>query len=164
MTTTETRSDNSTPLPAAGEMKLEVIVLPVSDVDRARQFYQNLGWRLDADLNISPEFRVVQFTPPGSQASIRFGIGVNDATPGSSVCLDLAVQDVGVARADLLARGVQVSEVFHGRGGFSHRTGPSDRVPGPDPQQRSYQSFIAFEDPDSNSWILQEIRERLPGR
>jgi catechol 2,3-dioxygenase-like lactoylglutathione lyase family enzyme len=145
-------------------MKLEVVVLPVSDVDRAKRFYQSLGWRLDADLMISPEFRVVQFTPPGSQASIRFGTGVKEATPGSAVSLDLAVQDVDAARADLLARGVPVSEVFHGRGGFSHRTAPTDRVAGPDPQRRSYQSFVAFEDPDGNSWVLQEIRERLPGR
>ena len=146
------------------DMNLEVMTLPVADVDRSKAFYQNLGWRLDADLNISAEFRVVQFTPPGSQASIRFGIGVKDATPGSSVSLDLAVQDVGAAGADLLARGVQVSEVFHGRGGISHLTGPANRVSGPDPQARSYQSFIAFEDPDGNSWILQEIKERLPGR
>jgi catechol 2,3-dioxygenase-like lactoylglutathione lyase family enzyme len=167
MTSTDTQADTSTggsPLPAPGDMKLEVVVLPVSDVDRTKRFYQNLGWRLDADLVISSEFRVVQFTPTGSLASIRFGTGIREAIPGSEVSLDLAVRDIDAARADLLARGVQVSEVFHGRGGFSHHIAPADRVPGPDPQRRSYQSFVAFEDPDGNSWILQEIRERLPGR
>jgi catechol 2,3-dioxygenase-like lactoylglutathione lyase family enzyme len=167
MTSTETRSDDAraeSPLPSAGDMKLEVIVLPVSDVERAKQFYQNLGWRLDADLRPADDFRVVQFTPRGSLASIRFGTGVKDAAPGSGVNLTLAVQDLDETRADLLARGVEVSDVFHGRGGFSHRTGPGDRAPGPDPQHRSYFSFASFSDPDGNSWMLQEIKERLPGR
>jgi catechol 2,3-dioxygenase-like lactoylglutathione lyase family enzyme len=140
------------------------VVLPVSDVDRAKRFYQSLGWRLDGDLIISDEFRVVQFTPPGSLTSIRFGTGIKDASLGSALSLDLVVQNVAAARADLLARGVDVSEVFHGRGGFSHHNGPIDRVPGPDPQRRSYQSFAAFNDPDGNSWVLQEITQRLPGR
>jgi catechol 2,3-dioxygenase-like lactoylglutathione lyase family enzyme len=164
MTSTETRSDNSTPLPTAEDMKLEVVVLPVSDVDRAKHFYQNLGWRLDGDLRPAEDFRVVQFTPPGSLASIRFGTGIKDAAPGLGVNLTLAVQDVDATRANLLAHGVEVSDIFHGRGGFSHRTGAADRTPGPDPQGRSYFSFASFSDPDGNSWMLQEIKQRLPGR
>jgi catechol 2,3-dioxygenase-like lactoylglutathione lyase family enzyme len=167
MTSTETSSDSSTPesaLPAAGDMKLEVIVLPVSDVDRAKHFYQNLGWRLDSDLRPADDFRAVQFTPPGSLASIRFGTGIEDAAPDSVVNLTLAVQDLDATRSNLLALGVAVSDVFHGRGGFSHHTGAADRTPGPDPQRRSYFSFASFSDPDGNSWMLQEIKQRLPGR
>ena len=164
MTSTETRSDHSTPLPTAEDMKLEVVVLPVSDVERAKHFYENLGWRLDGDLRPADDFRVVQFTPPGSLASIRFGTGINDAAPGLGVNLTLAVQDLDATRANLLARGVDVSDIFHGRGGFSHPTGAADRTPGPDPQHRSYFSFASFNDPDGNSWMLQEIKQRLPGR
>jgi catechol 2,3-dioxygenase-like lactoylglutathione lyase family enzyme len=145
-------------------MKLEVIVLPVSDVDRATQFYQNLGWRLDGDFKPSDDFRVVQFTPPGSLASVRFGTGIKDAAPGSGVNLTLAVQDLDTTRRNLLARGLDVSDIFHGRGGFPHHTGAGDRAPGPDPQGRSYFSFASFSDPDGNSWMLQEIKQRLPGR
>jgi catechol 2,3-dioxygenase-like lactoylglutathione lyase family enzyme len=145
-------------------MKLEVIVLPVSDVDRAKHFYQNLGWRLDGDLRPADDFRVVQFTPPGSLASIRFGTGIKDAAPGLGVNLTLAVQDLDTTRAHLVACGVDVSDIFHGRGGFSHHTGAANRAPGPDPQHRSYFSFASFSDPDGNNWILQEIKERLPGR
>jgi catechol 2,3-dioxygenase-like lactoylglutathione lyase family enzyme len=167
MTSTETRSNNSTaesPLPDAGDMKLEVIVLPASDVDRAKHFYQSLGWRLDTDLAPADDFRVVQFTPPGSLASIRFGTGIEDAASSLHVNLTLAVLDLEAARANLLARGVDVSDIFHGRGGFSHHTGTADRAPGPDPQRRSYFSFASFRDPDGNSWMLQEIKQRLPGR
>jgi catechol 2,3-dioxygenase-like lactoylglutathione lyase family enzyme len=165
MTSADTGSPTpESPLPGTSEMKLEVIVLPVSDVDRAKRFYANLGWRLDADLAPADDFRVVQFTPPGSLASIRFGTGIKDAAPGSGVNLTLAVQDLDVTRADLVARGVDVSAVFHGRGGFSHHTAPADRVPGPDPERRSYYSFASLSDPDGNNWILQEIKERLPGR
>jgi catechol 2,3-dioxygenase-like lactoylglutathione lyase family enzyme len=167
MTTTDARTAGSTvesPPPGTGDMKLEVVTLPVSDVDRAKRFYQNLGWRLDADLVAGDDFRVVQFTPTGSQASIRFGYGIKDATPGSAVSLTLAVHNIDGARADLAARGVDVSDVFHGRGGFSHHTGAADRVQGPDPQRRSYFSFASFNDPDGNSWMLQEVTQRLPGR
>lgn len=164
MISTETRSANSTPLPRAEDMKLEVIVLPVSDVDRAKRFYEDLGWRLDSDLKPADDFRLVQFTPPGSLASIRFGTGIKCAAPGLGVNLTLAVLDLDTARANLIARGVEVSDVFHGRGGFSHQTGTADRTPGPDPQGRSYFSFASFSDPDGNNWILQEIKERLPGR
>jgi catechol 2,3-dioxygenase-like lactoylglutathione lyase family enzyme len=164
MTSTDARSDSSTagsPMPGTVDMKLEVVVLPVSDADRAKRFYQNLGWRLDADFPISDDFRILQFTPTGSQASIIFGTGIRDATPGSTERLVLVVRDIDTARADLIARGVDVSEVFHGQG---FRRGTADRVPGPDPERRSYSSFAEFSDPDGNGWLLQEITERLPGR
>jgi catechol 2,3-dioxygenase-like lactoylglutathione lyase family enzyme len=164
MTSTDARSDSSTagsPMPGTVDMKLEVVVLPVSDADRAKRSYQNLGWRLDADFPISDDFRILQFTPTGSQASIIFGTGIRDATPGSTERLVLVVRDIDTARADLIARGVDVSEVFHGQG---FRRGTADRVPGPDPERRSYSSFAEFSDPDGNGWLLQEITERLPGR
>jgi catechol 2,3-dioxygenase-like lactoylglutathione lyase family enzyme len=162
MTSTDARTDNvNSALPGAGDMRLEVAILPVSDVDRAKAFYQKLGWRLDADFSISDEFRVLQLTPPGSPASIIFGKGVKDATPGAAMRLVLVVQDVDAARADLVARGVDVSEVFHGTGFRGPVTG---RVAGPDPQRRPYSSFMSFSDPDGNEWVLQEITQRLPGR
>ena len=162
MTSTDVRTDNSnSTMPGVGDMRLEVAIPPVSDVDRAKAFYQNLGWRLDADFVISDDFRVLQLTPPGSPASIIFGKGIKDAAPGSAGRLVLVVQDVDAARADLVARGVDVSEVFHGTG---FRGAAAGRVPGPDPERRSYSSFISFTDPDSNEWVLQEIRQRLPGR
>jgi catechol 2,3-dioxygenase-like lactoylglutathione lyase family enzyme len=167
MTSTDVRTDNSTaksPLPGAGDMRLEIVILPVSDVDRAKRFYQSLGWRFDGDFVITDDFRVVQFTPTGSLASIIFGSGVSQASPGSAERLVLVVQDVDAARADLLARGVDVSEVFHDKDlGFPH-AGLKDRVLGPDPERRSYFSFASFSDPDGNGWVLQEIKERLPGR
>jgi catechol 2,3-dioxygenase-like lactoylglutathione lyase family enzyme len=164
MTSTDVRIASSTtqsPLPGTVDMKLEVAILPVSDADRAKAFYQNLGWRLDADFPISADFRVLQFTPTGSQASIIFGTGVSDATPGSAARLLLVVQDIEAARADLVARGVNVSEVFHGAG---FRADAAGRLPGPDPEGRSYSSFATFSDPDGNGWMLQEITQRLPGR
>jgi catechol 2,3-dioxygenase-like lactoylglutathione lyase family enzyme len=164
MTSTDPRTVSSaaeSPMPGAVDMKLEVVVLPVSDADRTKRFYQNLGWRLDADFVISDDFRVLQFTPTGSPASIIFGIGVSDAPPGSAERLLLVVQDIDAARADLVARGVNVSEVFHGAG---FRAGTAGRVPGPDPERRSYSSFATFSDPDGNPWLLQEITQRLPGR
>jgi catechol 2,3-dioxygenase-like lactoylglutathione lyase family enzyme len=139
------------------DMKLEVVVVPVSDVDRAKRFYEQLGWRLDADFVIGPDFRVVQFTPPGSAASIHFGKGVSKAAPGALQSLYLVVSDIEAARADLVRRGVAVSEIFHRAPGAEPR-------PGPDPERRSYQSFATFSDPDGNGWLLQEIRQRLPGR
>jgi catechol 2,3-dioxygenase-like lactoylglutathione lyase family enzyme len=142
---------------------LEVLVIPVADVDRAKHFYLSLGWREDADFPIRDDFRVVQLTPPGSSASIIFGTGVTAAAPGSYEGLVLAVYDIEAARADLIARGVDVSAVFHGRTGFD-RDGTDPRLPGRDPDGRSYASWASFADPDGNGWLLQEIKTRLPGR
>lgn len=144
-------------------MRLEVVVIPVSDVDKAKQFYTALGWRLDADFAADESFRVVQLTPPGSPCSVIFGTGVSAATPGSAQGLHLVVSDVEAARAELLARGAEVSDVFHDAAGF-HHAGTVGRLPGPDPRRRSYASFASFSDPDGNGWILQEITTRLPGR
>jgi catechol 2,3-dioxygenase-like lactoylglutathione lyase family enzyme len=146
---------------ATVEMKLEMTLLPVADAERAKAFYLKLGWRLDADFKISADFRVVQFTPPGSQASILFGTGVKSPVGGSADKLLLVVHDIDTARADLAARGVDVSEVFHGTG---FRPGTAGRLPGPDPERRSYSTFASFSDPDGNEWLLQEIKQRLPGR
>ena len=139
--------------------KLEVVVLPVADVDRAKAFYEALGWRLDADFPVAPDYRVVQFTPPNSPASIQFGIGMTTAAPGSAQNLLLVVEDIEAARGELAGHGAQVSEVFHGAG-----QNPDRRVPGPDPERGSYKSFATFADPDGNTWLLQEVTERLPGR
>jgi catechol 2,3-dioxygenase-like lactoylglutathione lyase family enzyme len=144
--------------------KLEVVVLAVSDVDRAKQFYESLGWRLDADFPGDGGFRVVQFTPPGSSASIIFGSEVTSAAPGSAQGLYLVVDDIEAAREELAGRGVDVSEVYHDAGGVFEHAGSEHRVPGPDPDRGSYASFASFTDPDGNGWRLQEIRERLPGR
>ena len=147
------------------EMKLEVDILPVSDVDRAKRFYAGLGWRLDADYTPPGEdFRVVQLTPPGSECSIIFGKGVTTAAPGSTQGLMLIVSDVAAARAELLAHGVDVSEIFHDGEGVFARAGAQGRVSGPDPDGRSYRSWASFSDPDGNGWLLQEIKTRLPGR
>ena len=146
------------------DMKLEVVVLGVSDVNRAKAFYEKLGWRLDADFTAGDGFRVLQLTPHNSPTSIIFGKGVTSAKPGSADGLTLAVDDVQAAREDLLRRGVDVSEVFHFRGGPFNNTVENPRIAGPDPQGRSYYSFVSFEDPDGNRWLLQEIRERFPGR
>jgi catechol 2,3-dioxygenase-like lactoylglutathione lyase family enzyme len=145
-------------------MSLEVVVLPVSDVDRAKNFYESLGWRLDADFSTSEVFRVVQMTPPGSSASIIFGIGLTDAAPGSYGGLHLVVEDVVAARDALANNGVEISEVFHDEGGVFHHAGVTERVSGPQPARLSYSSFASFSDPDGNGWVLQEITERLPGR
>jgi catechol 2,3-dioxygenase-like lactoylglutathione lyase family enzyme len=145
------------------DMKLEVVVLGVSDVDRAKAFYENLGWRLDADF-ATDDFRVVQLTPHNSDASIIFGRGVMSAKPGAVDSLTLAVDDINAARADLIARGVAVSEVFHFAAGPFNNTGENPCVGGRDPEGRSYYSFASFEDPDGNGWLLQEIQTRFPGR
>ncbi|HEY9641941.1 MAG TPA: VOC family protein [Coleofasciculaceae cyanobacterium] len=145
-------------------MKLEVVVLPVADVDRAKDFYKTLGWRLDADFVTSEDFRVVQLTPPGSEASIIFGQGVTSAAPGSVQDLHLVVYDIEAARAELVDRGVKVSEVFHDAGGIFHHAGTEAQVSGPDPQRRDYASFASFSDPDGNGWVLQEVKVRAPGR
>jgi catechol 2,3-dioxygenase-like lactoylglutathione lyase family enzyme len=150
-------------------MKFEIVILPVSDVDRAKEFYGRLGWRLDADFDSGKDFRVIQFTPPGSGCSVIFGKNVTPAAPGSAQGLYLIVSDIEAARKNLLDRGVGVSEVFHG--GDNVYTGPDEpylfgriRVSGPDPEHRTYRSFASFRDPDGNGWLLQEITTRLPGR
>ena len=146
------------------DMKLEVLVIPVSDVDRAKAFYEKLGFRLDIDYVANDQFRVVQFTPPGSEASIVFGKGITSAKSGLPDSLVLAVDEIDAARDDLIARGVNVSEVFHYAGGPFNNSVENPRVGGRDPQGRSYYSFASFEDPDGNGWLLQEITTRLPGR
>jgi len=145
-------------------MKLEVLVVPVSEVDRAKAFYEKLGFRLDIDYALDDKFRVLQFTPLGSEAPIIFGKGLTSKKPGLADGLTLAVEDVDAARKDLIARGVAVSEVFHYAGGPFNNSTENPRVAGRDPQGRSYFSFASFEDPDGNSWLLQEITTRLPGR
>jgi catechol 2,3-dioxygenase-like lactoylglutathione lyase family enzyme len=144
------------------EMKLELVAVPVSDVDRAKAFYESLGWRLDVDFPIREDFRVVHLTPPGSAASVLFGVGVTTAAAGSGTNL-LAVSDIDAARADLIAHGVDVSEAFHGASGFD-LAGTGARISGPDPERRSYSSWATFSDPDGNTWLLQELTTRLPGR
>jgi len=145
-------------------MKLEVMVLPVADVDRSKSFYEGLGWREDADFSSGPDFRVVQLTPPGSACSVIFGTGVTSAKPGSADGMLLVVPDIQAARGDLVNRGAHVSEVFHDASGVFHHAGTADRVAGPAPDHASYASFASFSDPDGNAWLLQEITTRLPGR
>jgi catechol 2,3-dioxygenase-like lactoylglutathione lyase family enzyme len=161
MSSTQASSDATTETPgrAAVPMKFEVTVLPVADVDRAKAFYQRLGWRLDADFPVDEHYRVVQFTPPGSPASIQFGLGMTTLAPGSMQDLMLIVEDIDAARDELSHHGVDVS-VWHGRRG----PGTGGRVPGPDPGRASYRSYASFTDPDGNGWLLQEVTERLPGR
>jgi catechol 2,3-dioxygenase-like lactoylglutathione lyase family enzyme len=149
------------------DMKLEVVVVPVADVDKAKDFYQGMGWRLDTDVSAGDDYRLVQLTPPASNASIIFGRGVTSAQPGSIDSLLLAVDDIDAARRELRANGVDVSEVFHDAGGSlggGFIAGTARRAPGPDPERRSYASYASFRDPDGNGWLLQEITERLPGR
>jgi catechol 2,3-dioxygenase-like lactoylglutathione lyase family enzyme len=146
------------------DMKLEVVVIPVSDVDRAKDFYVGLGWRLDANFTGPNDFRVVQLTPPGSACSIIFGSGITSATPGSADGLQLVVTDIASAREELLSHGVTPSEIFHDAGGVFHHVGNTSRDPGPAPEGKSYGSFVSFSDPDGNGWYLQEVTTRLPGR
>ena len=163
MTTTTTK----TPQVPTIDMKLEVVVVPVSDVDRAKAFYADLGWRLDADFS-GENWRAIQFTPPGSPSSVIFGKNVTAAAPGSAQGLYLIVSDIKAARDELLARGIGVSEVFHAGSVFTGTDDPyllgRHRVGGPDPQHQSYRSFASFSDPDGNGWLLQEVTARLPGR
>jgi catechol 2,3-dioxygenase-like lactoylglutathione lyase family enzyme len=161
MSSTQPSHDNATEAPGATAtaMRYEVTVLPVADVDRAKAFYQGLGWRLDADFPIDERYRIVQLTPPGSQASIQFGTGLTTMAPGSVEGLYLIVQDVDAARDELVGHGVDVSGIWHGRG-----LGTDGHEPGPDPDRGSYRSFASFADPDGNRWLLQEVTERLPGR
>ena len=163
-----TNRDNE-PKAAPVDMKFEIVVLPVSDVDRAKEFYAKLGWRLDADYAApTNDFRVIQFTPPGSGCSVIFGKNVTAAAPGSAQGLYLIVSDVEAARKELLGRGVQISETFHNEGAYAGTDEPylfgRARVNGPDPAHGSYRSFASFHDPDGNGWLLQEITSRLPGR
>src|ERR1700722_12889862 len=168
MSTDEVRSNDATS--AAGvDTKLEIVVIPVSDVDRAKEFYAKLGWRLDADYDNGKDFRVIQFTPPGSGCSIIFGKNVTGAAPGSAQGLYLIVSDIAAARKEFLGRGVEISDVFHDANGVY--AGPDEpylfgrlRASGPDPDHRSYRSFASFKDPDGNGWFFQEITARLPGR
>ena len=166
MSNVQASSESTSPSPPvnAGEMWLEVVVIPVSDVNRAKGFYEKLGWRLDADFPVEDGFRVVQVTPPGSGCSVIFGEGVSSAPPGSCQGLHLSVYDIDQARADLLERGVDVSDPFHDATGIFHQAGEKGRVSGPAPDHADYLSFAAFSDPDGNSWVLQEIKTRLPGR
>jgi catechol 2,3-dioxygenase-like lactoylglutathione lyase family enzyme len=168
MSTQTTRSNDATTV-AAVDMKLEVVVIPVSDVDRAKEFYAQLGWRLDADFADGDDWRVIQFTPPGSGCSVIFGKNVTAAAPGSAQGLYLIVADIGTARADVRRRGVAISEVFHAADGphagtdepylFGRR-----RVSGADPEHRTYRTYASFRDPDGNGWLFQEVTTRLPGR
>ncbi|GAA1516176.1 VOC family protein [Kribbella lupini] len=146
------------------DFKLEVVVVPVADVDKAKAFYQQLQWREDADFSVGDGFRVVQFTPPGSECSIIFGTGVTNGEPGSLQGLQLTVKDVVAAREHLLGLGIDVSEVWHDADGVFHRAGTANRVDGPDADRRDYGSWLSFEDPDGNGWFLQEIVTRAPGR
>jgi catechol 2,3-dioxygenase-like lactoylglutathione lyase family enzyme len=151
------------PRARAADMKLEVIVIPVSDVDRAKSFYTSLGWRLDMDFAANENFRVIQFTPPGSWCSIIFGTGITTAVPGSAQGIHLIVSDVEETRAELIARGVEVSEPFYDAGGVFHHVGGECRVSGPHPQRTSYATYASFKDPDGNGWFFQEVTVRLPG-
>ncbi len=167
MSTTEVRSDEpGGQAPTDVDLKLEVFVIPVADVDRSKAFYRRLGWRLDADFAFDNGVKVVQFTPPGSPASVQFGTGMTAAAPGSAENLYLVVGDIEAAREQLVARGAPVSEVFHpgAPGGQFQPEGGSGRVSGPDPDHGTYRSFATFTDPDGNRWLLQEITNRLPGR
>jgi catechol 2,3-dioxygenase-like lactoylglutathione lyase family enzyme len=147
------------------EMKLEVVLVPVSDVDRAKAFYEKLGWRMDIDYaGDEAGFRVVQFTPPGSQCSIIFGEGITAADPGSYEGLQLIVTDIVAAREELVEKGIEVSEVFHDSGGIFHHIGDANRTIGVAPENADYGSFASFSDPDGNGWLLQEINKRAPGR
>ncbi|MBB2940839.1 catechol 2,3-dioxygenase-like lactoylglutathione lyase family enzyme [Actinoplanes lutulentus] len=146
------------------DYQVEIVVLPVSDVDRAKEFYGRLGFREDVDYAGPAGFRVVHFTPPGSSASIIVGSGVTDAAPGSSKGVHLVVDDIVAAHDDLVAKGVDVSEVFHDAGGVFHHAGTDARVAGPHPDRQTYGSFLSFTDPDGNQFFLQEVTKRLPGR
>jgi catechol 2,3-dioxygenase-like lactoylglutathione lyase family enzyme len=157
MSSTDVSSDSATASapPKPREIRLEVVSVPVSDADRAKEFYAGLGWREDADIDLGNGARIIQFTPPGSECSIALGMGVTKMEPGSVERLEIAVYDIDAAREDLISHGAEVSELFHLDGGPK---------PGPDPERRSYKTYATFSDPDGNGWLLQEIKERLPGR
>jgi catechol 2,3-dioxygenase-like lactoylglutathione lyase family enzyme len=164
-----TEATPSVPPPSTLPLKLEIVVIPVSDVDRSKDFYAKLGWRLDADFAAGDDFRVIQFTPPGSGCSVIFGKNVTPATPGSAQGLYLIVSDIEAAHAELSSRGAPISEIFHGAAvGYGGTDEPylfgRMRVSGPDPERRSYRAFASFKDPDGNGWLLQELTTRLAGR
>jgi catechol 2,3-dioxygenase-like lactoylglutathione lyase family enzyme len=165
MSTTQIGKEQAAKLPGVGtvETKLEVIIVPVSDVDRARRFYEGLGWRVDADFSARDGWRAVQVTPPGSPCSVIFGKGIATAAPGSVQGLMLVVDDIDTARAQLVAQGVPVSEAFHFDDVF-YDAATKARVPGPEPRGQSYRTFLSFSDPDGNGWLVQEVKTRLPGR
>jgi catechol 2,3-dioxygenase-like lactoylglutathione lyase family enzyme len=146
------------------DMRLEVVVIPVSNVDRAKRFYTDLGWRLDIDYRAEDDFRVIQFTPPGSGCSVIFGENVTAAAPGSAKGLHLIVSDIEAARDELLRRGIAISEPFHDGGGIFHHVEGASLLRGPNPQRKSYASYASFGDPDCNGWVLQEVTARLTGR
>ena len=146
------------------DLKLELVVLPVTDVDRAKRFYEQMGFRLDGDYVAGEDYRVVQLTPPGSECSIIIGKGITTAVPGSVQGLYLIVYDVEASRAELVGRGIEVGEVFHDANWVFHHAGSEKRVMGPDPQRRDYASYASFSDPDGNGWLLQEVKMRAPGR
>jgi catechol 2,3-dioxygenase-like lactoylglutathione lyase family enzyme len=161
MKSTEIRSNASTAAPIA--MKLEVIVIPVSDVDRAKGFYRDLGWRLDIDYTDGDDYRVIQFTPPGSGCSVIFGKNVTTAAPGSSKGLHLIVYDIQAACDELIRHGIEVSEPFHDVGGIFHHANAKAVIAGANPQRKSYASYASFSDPDGNGWVFQEVTARLTG-
>jgi catechol 2,3-dioxygenase-like lactoylglutathione lyase family enzyme len=168
MSTIDVSSETSVQAPDTGtvDFKFELVVVPVANVDRAKSFYQGLGWRLDADIAVGDDYHAVQMTPPGSNASILFGKGVTSDAPGSIGSMLLAVDDINAARDELISHGLDV-EVFHDAGGSlggGFIANKTSRAPGPDPERRSYATYASFSDPDGNSWLLQEITERLPGR
>jgi catechol 2,3-dioxygenase-like lactoylglutathione lyase family enzyme len=168
MSSTQVSNEQAPQIPTAAtvDLKFEVVVIPVTDVDRAKRFYGSLGWRLDADFVFDNGFRVVQFTPPGSGCSVQFGANITSASPGSAQGLYLIVSDIEAARHELVARGAEISEVFHAGtpGAQFQPDGKTGRISGPAPDHASYRSFATFSDPDGNSWLLQEIKTRLPGR
>jgi catechol 2,3-dioxygenase-like lactoylglutathione lyase family enzyme len=167
MNSPEVRSNDATRKASVTgvDMKLEVVVIPVSDVDRAKEFYSRLGWRLDADRSVGSQFRLIQFTPPGSATSIQFGANLTPAAPGSAQGQLLAVSDIEAARRQLVEHGIEASDVFHCANGTGCRfEGIDVRVSGPHPERLSYSSFASFKDPDGNGWLLQEVTTRLPGR
>jgi catechol 2,3-dioxygenase-like lactoylglutathione lyase family enzyme len=166
MSSTQTDNEHAAPsgTTTAIDLKVEVVPLPVADVDRAKRFYEGLGWRVDADFASGDEWRVVQLTPPGSPCSVMFGKGFTTGVPGSAQGTFLVVEDIEAARAELVAKGVEVGDVFHFDGNLLRVTGTKGRLPGPDPTRSSYFSFASFSDPDGNSWLLQEVKTRFPGR
>ena len=165
MDTTQVTNETAIRIPTTQptEMKIEVVVVPVSDVDRAKRFYAALGWRLDMDITADDEYRVIQFTPPGSSCSIIFGRGVTTAAPGSAQGLHLIVSDIVAVRAQLLARGIEVGEPFYDAGGLFHHASRESLTEGLQPQRNSYGSYASFRDPDGNAWVFQEITVRLTG-
>jgi catechol 2,3-dioxygenase-like lactoylglutathione lyase family enzyme len=164
MSSAQPSTQRANPVTPAVDVGLEVVVLPVSDVDRSKRFYTSLGWRVDADFSNGDDWRLVQLTPPGSACSVMFGKGFTSAAPGSVQGTFLVVDDVVAARAALVQQDVAVSDVFHFEGNVLRVSGTSGRLPGPDPERQSYFSFASFSDPDGNGWLLQEVRTRLPGR